>query len=74
MLLQGCESTGQGGSRPEAMGAWTITANIIAKTPNGMNSNIRYRYSLAGDTLSLTLNSAWAPEDGEIAYRLRRLE
>ena len=55
-------------------GSELTTSNIIVKTRNGMNSSIRYRYSLEGDSLSLTLNSAWAPPDGEITYRRRRLE
>ena len=58
----------------EITGSELVTSNILAKTPNGMNSSIRYGFSLEGDFLVLTLRSAWAPEDGEIVYRLRRLE
>ncbi len=50
------------------------THNIIAKVPNVMNGSLTYRYSLNGDSLVLTLHGGWAPPDGEITYRLDRLE
>jgi len=50
------------------------THNIIAKVPNAMNANLTYRYSLQSDSLVLTLRGGWAPPDGEITYRLDRLE
>lgn len=52
------------------------THNFIAKVPNVMTGNpgITYRYNLEGDNLRLTFSGGWAPRDGEITYRLRRLE
>lgn len=51
-----------------------VTSNRIAKVPNVMNSGVTYRYTLSGDTLLLTFSGGWAPSDGEITYRLTRLQ
>ena len=51
-----------------------VTSNRIAKVPNVMNSGVTYRYVLSGDTLLLTFSGGWAPPDGEITYRLTRLQ
>ena len=50
------------------------THNMIAKVPNAMDGGFPYRYILDGDSLVLTFDRGWAPPDGEITYRLRRLE
>ena len=50
------------------------THNMIAKVPNAMDGGFPYRYTLDGDSLVLTFDRGWAPPDGEITYRLRRLE
>ena len=50
------------------------THNMIAKVPNAMDGGFPYRYILQGDSLLLTFDAGWAPPDGEITYRLRRLE
>jgi len=50
------------------------THNLIAKVPNAMNGGFPYRYSLEGDSLVLTFDRGWAPPNGEITYRLVRLE
>ena len=58
----------------------TLTArNIIAKIPNVMpphrtSAELTYRWRLEGDELILILQGGWAPPDGEISYRLTRLE
>ena len=58
----------------------TLTArNIIAKVPNVMpphasSGGLTYQWRLEGDDMVLTLRGGWAPRDGEITYRLRRLE
>ena len=54
----------------------TITIHaMVAKVPNAMTSApFTYEYELEGDSLALTLRAAWAPDDGEIRYRLVRLE
>jgi hypothetical protein len=57
----------------------TLTAkNIIAKVPNVMPPHstgaLTYRWRFDGDVLVLTLHGGWAPPNGEIAYRLERLE
>ena len=49
------------------------THNIIAKVPNVMSAGFPYRYILSGDTLTLTFTGGWAPQGGEITYRLVRL-
>ena len=49
------------------------TRNIIAKVPNVMRASLFYRYSLSGDSLTLTLTGGWAPQDGELTYKLVRL-
>lgn len=64
----------------EVDGSMIITRNIVAKLPIAMSPdretgiNITYRFSFDGDSLLLTLDSAWAQPNGEIIYRLRRLE
>ena len=50
------------------------THNRIAKVPNAMDGGFSYRYILEGDSLVLTFDGGWAPPDGQITYRLRRLE
>ncbi len=55
------------------------THNIIAKEPNVMppynvDDGLTYGYSFEGESLVLTLRGGWAPPDGEITYRLDRLE
>ena len=57
-------------------GSTLTTRNLIAKVPNVMTGNegVSYRYEVNGDTLVMTFSGGWAPRDGEIAYRLRRLE
>lgn len=58
----------------------TLTVeNIIAKVPNVMpphrsSSGLTYRYHFEGDSLVLTFRGGWAPRNGEITYRLVRLE
>ena len=58
----------------------TLTvSNIIAKVPNVMPPHrtapgLTYDWRLDGDYLVLTLRGGWAPSDGEITYRLQRLE
>lgn len=54
----------------------TITIRItVSKNPNAMAGRpITYEYELEDDSLALTLRAAWAPRDGEIRYRLVRLE
>ena len=57
----------------------TLTAkNIIAKVPNVMpphaSGALTYQWRLDGDALVMTLRGGWAPRDGEITYRLSRLE
>lgn len=58
----------------------TLTVvNIIAKVPNVMpphrsSRGLTYRYRLRGDSLTLTLRGGWAPPNGEITYRLVRIE
>lgn len=58
----------------------TLTAsNIIAKVPNVMppyrtTGPLTYEWRLDGEDLVLTLHGGWAPRDGEITYRLSRLE
>ena len=47
--------------------------NIIAKVPNVMNFEMTYRYSLVGDSLTLSFTQGWAPRGGEVTYRLVRL-
>lgn len=56
-----------------------IAENIIAKVPNVMpphrsSSSLTYRYRFEGDSLVLTLRGGWAPRNGQITYRLVRLE
>ena len=64
----------------EIKGASLITRNFVAKLPNAMlpgkesGMNISYQFSFENDELLLTLDSAWAPPDGKIIYRLKRLE
>lgn len=64
----------------EVNGSVIITHNIIAKWPNAMHPDrdpglkITYQFSFDGDSLLLTLDGGWAPPNGEIKYRLRRLE
>jgi hypothetical protein len=64
----------------EVNGSVIVTHNIVAKWPNAMHpdrepgSGITYQFSFDGDSLLLTLDSAWAPPNGEIRYRLKRLE
>jgi hypothetical protein len=58
----------------ELQGNMLMTGNIIAKIPNGMTARIPYRVGFEGEDLILTLESAWAPPNGSITYRLRRLE
>ena len=64
----------------EVNGSVIVTHNIVAKWPNAMHPdrdpdiNITYQFSFDGDSLLLTLDSGWAPPNGEIRYRLRRLE
>ena len=51
--------------------------NIIAKVPNVMppfGFAMTYQWRLDGDDLFLTFREGWAPMDGEITYRLSRLE
>ena len=53
--------------------------NIIAKVPNVMpphrsTKGLTYRWHFEGDSLILTLEGGWAPPNGEITYRLQRLE
>jgi hypothetical protein len=78
------------GTDEERLGAWSnfianagsyeftdtliTTQNIVAKIPNAMDGGFTYRYTLEGDSLVLTFNRGWAPAEGEITYRLRRLE
>ena len=50
------------------------THNMIAKVPNAMDGGFPYRYILDGDSLVLTFDRGWAPPNGEITYRLVRLE
>ena len=58
----------------------TLTVqNIIAKVPNVMpphrsTKGLTYRWHFEDDSLVLTLQGGWAPPNGEITYRLRRLE
>ena len=54
----------------------TITIRpMVAKVPNAMtNPPFTYEYELEADSLVLILKAAWAPPDGEIRYRLDRLE
>jgi hypothetical protein len=60
-------------------GSYTRTAstmtmqNIIAKVPDVMDYELTYRYSLVGDSLTMTFSGAWAPPNGETSYRLVRL-
>jgi hypothetical protein len=55
-------------------------ANIVAKVPSVMpphsTGNLTFGYSSGGDAdfLILTLRGGWAPPDGQLTYRLRRLE
>lgn len=60
----------------DATDSTLTTHNIIAKVPNVMTGGpgITYRYRLDGETLVLSFSGGWAPRDGEITYRLRRLE
>lgn len=64
----------------EVNGSVIVTHNIVAKWPNAMHpdrepgSGITYQFSFDGDSLFLILDSGWAPPNGEIRYRLRRLE
>lgn len=53
--------------------------NIIAKVPNVMpphrsTAGLTYRWHFEGDSLILLLEGGWAPPNGQITYRLRRLE
>lgn len=58
----------------------TITVkNIIAKVPNVMppyrsTDGLTYRWHFEGDSLILFLEGGWALPNGQITYRLRRLE
>ena len=57
----------------------TLTANnIVAKVPNVMpphaSGPLTYQWRLDGDELVMTLRGGWALMDGEITYRLSRLE
>jgi hypothetical protein len=54
----------------------TLTVTILlSKNPNAMTGRpFTYDYELDDDSLALTLRAAWAPRDGEIRYRLVRLE
>ena len=67
----------------EIDGSRLSVRNIIAKVPNAMpqtpgerrpGRGIVYRYRFEGDSLVLTFDRGWAPPDGEITYRLDRLE
>ena len=64
----------------EVNGSVIVTHNIVAKLPRAMRpdrepgSGITYQFSFDGDSLLLTLDRAWAPPNGEIKYRHRRLE
>ena len=59
----------------EATNSMLTMHNILAKLPRAMNSDAGgpYRYTLNGDSLTLTLNGGWA-RGGEITYRLVRLQ
>ena len=55
------------------------THNIIAKVPNVMppyngESFLTYRYKFDSSNLIITLIGGWAPQEGEITYRMERLE
>ena len=57
----------------------TLTVdNIIAKVPNVMPPRegfaMTYEWRLDGEQLVITFRDGWAPMDGEITYRLSRLE
>ena len=57
----------------------TVTArNIIAKIPDVMpphtSGPLTYRWRLDDEDLVLTLTGGWAPPNGEVTYRLSRLE
>jgi hypothetical protein len=53
----------------------TLTAqNMIAKIPDVMQATADFEWQLDEEALILTLRGAWAPPDGQIKYRLRRLE
>ncbi len=59
----------------EATDSVITMSNIIAKLPWAMNlgGGGPYRYSISGDTLTLTFGPGWQGET-EITYRLIRLE
>ena len=62
----------------EVDGSVITVDNIIAKVPNAMpprvTDGLTYRFRFDGESLVLILTGGWAPRDGEITYRLERLE
>ena len=63
----------------EISGSEITVHNIIAKEPNVMppfsvDDDLIYGYSFDGESMVLTLRGGWAPPEGEITYRLDRLE
>ena len=57
----------------EVSGTTLTVRPLVAKRPNSMSDNsYTYTYRVEGDTLRLTLSTAWAPEGGEIRYTLAR--
>ncbi len=62
----------------EVDGSVVTVRNIIAKVPNVMppyaGGSVTYRFRFDGTSLLLTLTGGWAPQGGEITYRLERLE
>ena len=57
----------------EVSGTTLTVRPLVAKQPEAMSDNsFTYTYRVEGDTLRLTLSTAWAPEGGEIRYTLAR--
>ncbi len=59
----------------EVSGGPTLTIQpLVALYPNAVSDNSEYTstHRVEGDTLRLTLSTAWAPEGGEIRYTLAR--